>query len=615
GLGRQASGMWAEMLYNRSFRPVSPARPIVWEWLRLDPEHYDARAPFWHSGYEEMDWEPIGDPPFRTLGFEPFKGNDSLGIRNSTPGTEAGIRQRGVSLSRGSGYRLRFLGGFAGRKTAAETREVRIRVTGESSPQRVIAEHTVGVSANQEEHGFELSTGDFSGRAVVSFSFTWEGILHLSWASLTPVETVLGWRKDVVDLLRRVSPPILRFPGGCFASFYDWRDGIGPRSSRSPREPYFWGGLEENDIGIDEYLDLCAELGSEPQLCVNLMTGTPQAAADLVEYCNGPDDSRMGRLRRELGVTRKQTVRFWEMDNEAGRKWSALQYAAKVVEFSRRMREVDPTITVMMEYYSWTPDWLPRMLELAGKHIDVVIHRDGDRTFMAKALATLTDYNQRNGTSIRQANTEWLADFDSPEPFEDPEIPKTYDWEPSGNDYRKVLSYRQVRWFYALNAASRVLDYISYGGEFALANFNNCVNTWGGNIINASKEGAWLSPAGRVFELFRDFPGGYPLVTTVEPLDRPELNVQACERSAPSGASAMGAERTVDLYAVNRGTQPISLSLRLPPGIRPRRARVLDAETRLATNILGEDRIRYRETDGRALPELSPLSVTHLVLG
>ncbi len=77
-------------------------------WLHLDPEYYDARAPFWHSGYEEMDWEPIGaKKPFRTLGFEPFKGDDSLGIKNARAGAEAGVRQRGVHLRRDTRYVLR----------------------------------------------------------------------------------------------------------------------------------------------------------------------------------------------------------------------------------------------------------------------------------------------------------------------------------------------------------------------------------------------------------------------------------------------------------------------------------------------------------------------------
>lgn len=619
GLGRQASGMWSEMLYNRTFRVVPPATTPVWEWLRFDPEFYDARAPFWHSGYEENDWEPIPGTPtetFRTHAVDPFKGDDSFGVRNPRAGA-AGIRQRGLHLKAGSRYRFALFGSFAGRKVTVppelfdpardarpETREVTVTLRSEGPDARIVVEETLRLLATQREHAFEFSTNGFTGRASLQIGFAWEGILRLSWASLAPLDNRAGWRADVVDLLRRVAPPVIRFPGGCFASFYDWRDGVGPRAARPVRVPYMWGKLEENDVGIDEFLQLCAMLRCEPQVCVNMMTGTPQQAAELVEYCNGADSSPMGRLRREHGVTRTNRVRYWEMDNEAGRKWSALEYAAEVVRFARRMREVDPDIAIMMEYYSWGIEWLPRMLEVAGGDVDVVIHRDADRSFMARALQILREHNRAHGRSIRQANTEWLPDWNSPEPFDDPEIPQTYDWEPSGNDYRKVLSFREIRWFYALSAGSRIIDYLSYGGEFALANFNNCVNTWGQNVIESSREGAWLSPAGRVFEFFRTDDSVWPLATAREPADDPMLNAQACE----------AADGGINLYAANRGCSPVRIDLRLPPGCAPRTMRILDAEHRLATNRLGDDRIRLRETGLSGDLVLPPISLVHLAI-
>lgn len=621
GLGRQVSGMWAEMVYNRSFRTVPPVKPIVWEWLRLDAAHYDERAPFWHSGYEEMDWEPIsrkGMEMARTHGFEPFKGSDSLGVRNLRAGAVAGIRQKGIFMRKGRGYRLELFAGFKGRKVTVppeafdvardpqpETREVIVSLRPERGPGAATAPEPVRLSfpVNSTQQPFDGSftwTGP-DGRAVLEISFSWEGTLHLSACSLMPEDNQQGWRADVIELLRRISPPIIRFPGGCFASFYDWKDGIGPRDLRCPREPYFWGGLEENDVGIDELLALCDMLGSEPQVCVNMMTGSPRAAAELVEYCNGRDDSALGRLRVSFGVKRNRRVRFWEMENEANRKWSAAQYAAKVGEFARAMRAVDPDITIMMEYYSWGIEALPRMLEIAGKDVDVVIHRDADRPFLGKALAALRTYNAAHGTSIRQANTEWLPDFNAVEPFRDRAVPQHYDWEESDNDYRKVLSYREIRWFYALNAASRIIDYVSCGGELALANFNNCVNTWGQNVIEASKEGAWLSPAGRVFELFRSFDGGWPIATSWEPADLPAVNMQAVE----TGDDAL------DFYAVNRGSTPFELDVSAPPGRVLRVARSLEADDVLATNRLGEDRIRLRELDPRGSLTLAPLSVMH----
>jgi hypothetical protein len=120
GFARQVSGMWSEMLYNRTFRKPPPFTAQIWECLRITPDRYGPQAPFWHSGYEEMDWEPLepaGTELFRTQGWEPWKGEDSLGIRNTRSSGEAGIRQRGIHLRSGRAYRLALFGGFRGRKT------------------------------------------------------------------------------------------------------------------------------------------------------------------------------------------------------------------------------------------------------------------------------------------------------------------------------------------------------------------------------------------------------------------------------------------------------------------------------------------------------------------
>ena len=618
GFGRQAPLMWAEMLNNRTFRTVPP--PAT-RWLQLDPGLFDRSVPFWHSGYEEMDWQPLageGMSLARAHGTDSFKGNDCLAIHNRAGGRSAGIRQQGIHLGAGV-YQLSVFGSFAGSKVTVppefadpakdpspETRQVHLTVRSESAPGRILAERSFSFLSTQQRYDWSFAVADFSGRAALQISFSWEGALLLSWCSLVPADNVEGWRRDVVELLRRVGPPVIRFPGGCFASFYDWRDGVGPRDRRPVRTSYYWGGLEENDVGIDEFLRLAELVGFEPQVCVNMMTGSPEAAADLVEYCNGSDDTRMGRLRGQYGVARRSRVRFWEMENEAGRKWSALQYAAEVREYALRMREVDPGITIMMEFYSWDKDWLPRMLDVAGRHIDAVINRLADRAFVAWALPILRDFNRRNGTRIRLANTEWLPDFDPPGALEDPGVPRRFTWESAdGKDYRKTLQLRQVSWFYALNAASRIVDYLSYGGEFFLANFNNCVNTWGQNIIESSKEGAWLSPCGRVFEFFRDDDSSYPLETRMDRDEGGEITVQACETARGS----------INLYAVNRGLESRRLRLATPAGFSARSARILRASERLSTNALGTDAVEHRQIklDG-ATVILEPLSVLHVPL-
>lgn len=598
--GRQINGMWAEMINNRSFREIPPYADPTWQWLGFGPEYYNENAPFWHSGYEECDWElmaPEHASKGRLHGQDSHKGMDTLYIYFDGKSPEAGLRQKGIYVKAGELYDFSIFGsfdpGFFGRVSPAiacygdesqaeivETKEMTVLLREEANPSNVVFSKVFSLESTQRQFDTEILINKFTGRAILEISFNWEGNLLLSWCSMMPRDTVHGWRKDVVELLKKVGPKNFRLPGGCFVSFHDWRDAVGPRNERSPKPAYYWGGLEENDVGIDEYLELCHELKAEPQVCINMMTSTPFKASELVEYCNGADDSSMGRFRKENGVIRKNKATYWEMENEAGRKWSALQYAQKIVDFSTAMKGVDKEIKIMMEFYSFGIDWLPDMLKIAGQHIDMVIHRNVDKSFLIKCIDILRKYNTENDTDIKLVNTEWLADGNSPEPLEDPDVPQYYVWDAQlKGDYKKVLSYRQIHWFYALNTASAILDFYSLGGEFFLANFNNCANTWGQNIIEASKEGAWLSPAGKVFEFFSHNNNKYPLYSELN-YSNNLIKVQCCETDDSRG---------LNVYLINFGSTDSYISLELPSGYKIISSESLSAPKRLCTNTLATD--------------------------
>jgi hypothetical protein len=408
----------------------------------------------------------------------------------------------------------------------------------------------------------------------------------------------------VVSLLKQVRPPIIRFPGGCYASFHDWKAAAGPRSERPAQQSYYWGGLDENDVGIDEFLDLCHELECEPQVCVNMMTSNPFDAADLVEYCNGDDRTRMGRFRRRNGVTRRNRVTYWEMENEARRKWSAQAYARQVVEFATAMRQVDPAIKIMMESYSYGLQPLPEMLRLAGPSIDIVITRSSEPGQLKKLLDIIRTYNAQSGTRLRLANTEWLAfRGDLPEP--DFEIPQLQMQRGLGSDYRQVRSFHQIHWFYALNTARVLMGFLLMGGELCSTNFNNCVNTWGQNIIEASKEGAWLSPVGKVYEFLSKLDARYPLETSLE-------LPQGVFLSAQAGETADG--RGINVLVVNQGTKEVRAELQLPPGYRAQSIEGIVAPSRLSRTSLGKSDIRV-ETDKPGASNVCtfrPLSVSRV---
>src|SRR6185295_1160960 len=126
-----------------------------------------------------------------------------------------------------------------------------------------------------------------------------------------------GIRNEIVEALRAIQIPNLRWPGGCFADEYHWMDGIGPREQRPAMINTHWGGVTENNhFGTHEFMDLCAQLGCEPYICGNLGSGTVQEMQQWVEYLTSDSTSPMTDLRRRNGRAEPWRITFWGVGNE-----------------------------------------------------------------------------------------------------------------------------------------------------------------------------------------------------------------------------------------------------------------------------------------------------------
>jgi alpha-N-arabinofuranosidase len=127
-----------------------------------------------------------------------------------------------------------------------------------------------------------------------------------------------GVRNDIIAALKKLKVPVLRWPGGCFADTYHWKDGIGPKEKRPAIVNTNWGGVtEDNSFGTHDFLNLCEVIGAEPYLAGNVGSGTVQELADWVQYVNMDGKSPMSDLRRQNGRQRPWQVKYWGVGNEA----------------------------------------------------------------------------------------------------------------------------------------------------------------------------------------------------------------------------------------------------------------------------------------------------------
>jgi alpha-L-arabinofuranosidase len=190
----------------------------------------------------------------------------------------------------------------------------------------------------------------------------------------SPLADKDGFRTDVVEALRELRVPIVRWPGGCFASAYDWRDGVG--RERHPSFDKAWGVDDPNTFGTHEFVKWCHLIGAEPYICTNAGTGTPEEMSDWVEYCNLKEQGRYARMRKANGSPEPFNVKYWSIGNEnyLGGEIGARtveEWGPLVRESAKMMRAVDSDLNILAAA-TVTGNWTPPMLKEAGKYLDYI---------------------------------------------------------------------------------------------------------------------------------------------------------------------------------------------------------------------------------------------------
>lgn len=194
----------------------------------------------------------------------------------------------------------------------------------------------------------------------------------------SPFADADGLREDVLEAMRRIKVPILRWPGGCFVSSYHWKKAVGPE--RVPCFDKAWRVEDPNTFGTNEFVALCRKVGCEPYICTNAGTGTAEEMSDWVEYCNLESEGEFARLRIAHGFPEPHRVKYWSIGNENYGWWeigakSAEEWGRLVLEAAKMMKHVDPTVELSAAALA-DIDWNVNLLKHCGEHLDwISIHR------------------------------------------------------------------------------------------------------------------------------------------------------------------------------------------------------------------------------------------------
>jgi alpha-N-arabinofuranosidase len=215
----------------------------------------------------------------------------------------------------------------------------------------------------------------------------------------SPLADENGFRKDLIQLIKELKIPVVRWPGGNFVSGYNWEDGIGPKEQRPARRDLAWNRVESNQMGTDEYAKLCNLIGAENFVCINAGTGTLDDARHWVEYCNVEKGTYYSDLRRKYGNENPFKVKYWALGNEIDGPWqmgqkNAEDYCKFALEAGKLIQLVDKNVKLIASGASnYKPDngwidWNDYVLQHMVGNIDYIsVHRyatealGGDRSF------------------------------------------------------------------------------------------------------------------------------------------------------------------------------------------------------------------------------------------
>jgi len=471
------SGLWAEMLWNRKFTGATDANGLIESWAAFGSgAKYSADN---RDFYTSSQSQRIELAPGKEGGI--LKTGAKMGIKPGKYNVRAVLKQKG--LAGGVTFALR-----QGDKiyASAKTRPL----TGKW------AEYKATLQVGSGRDVPDQPGGDPD--AQFSISAVGPGTLWIGCLSLMPSDNIGGVRRDVFEAIKKLNPPLIRWPGGNMVSGYHWMDGIGPMDRRMPRWERAWKAWEWNDLGTDEFIAFCRKLGTEPYICVNAGEGNADEAAHWVEYCNGSADTPYGRLRAANGHPEPYRVKYWGIGNEMYGDWQLghlgpAAYALKSIEFARAMKAVDPSIKLIgvgVPTDGWG-NWNRIVARTAGSYYDYLAVHDyrGLRIWDSREFNYLNIVGSAAYEERMLAETSRIVDEAAGK-----RLPLAFDeWNVWFPDEKYQLRD-------GLFAAGVIHAMQRLGNRVTMANIAQLVNVLG--VLHTNSTQVVETPTAKVFELY-----------------------------------------------------------------------------------------------------------------
>ena len=328
-----------------------------------------------------------------------------------------------------------------------------------------------------------------------------------------PLSDEDGFRKDVIDLVKEIDTPIVRYPGGNFVSNYFWEDGVGPVSERPARLDLAWRTLEPNTFGLNEFMKWVGKINSEAMMAVNLGTRGVADALNILEYCNHPGGTKYSDLRIKHGVDHPHNIKVWCLGNEMDGPWqlgskTMVEYGRIAEETAKAMKLVDPSIELVhcgssARGMPTFPEWEAVSLERTYDYVDYIsLHtyygnRDNDANdylaqsdemsdFIRTVIATC-DYvkaKKRGKKDIHLSFDEWNVWYHSN--AADDDITKNRPWQIAPPLLEDIYTFED-----ALMVGLMLIVLLKHADRVKMACMAQLVNVIGPIMTDAGGGAAW----------------------------------------------------------------------------------------------------------------------------